>query len=98
GNSFWYTGGLPGIAFNQPSFVLDRWQDVDQHGTYQRLSAGKDTKAVIAFNNFRNSTASVEDASYIRLKNVHFSYTLSSISKWVGKCVIYIQGQNLYTW
>jgi TonB-linked SusC/RagA family outer membrane protein len=50
--------------------------------------------------NYVNSTATWGDASYIRLKNAYFSYSLpKTVSTKIGmqNCKFYLQGQNLLT-
>lgn len=40
----------------------------------------------------------IEDASFLRIRNITLGYTLSgSTIKWLRSCRVYIQGQNLFT-
>jgi hypothetical protein len=51
--------------------------------------------------NYRTSSFWMQDASYLRLKNVELAYTIgkSPLNKLGVKSFrIYINGQNLYTW
>ncbi len=90
----------PGTLLNQPAFVLDRWQNPGDQTYVQRFSTGSGT-ANTAYNNFYYySDARVVDASYIRLKNVSFSYSLPA--NWISKIRLstvrlYFQAQNLFT-
>jgi hypothetical protein len=48
--------------------------------------------------NFRNSTAAISDASFIRLKNIQINYRIPLNGKLIRDASIYAQGQNLLTW
>lgn len=89
---------LPGGMFNQPVEVLDVWSPQNPSGVYMPYSTGTVGDQNRAQNNFRSSTASVSDASFIRLKNVQLTYTLPLKSRVLKKVKIYFQGQNLLTW
>jgi len=39
----------------------------------------------------------IEDASYLRLKNIRISYQLSDIHKVLSRFSVYVSGQNLIT-
>ena len=89
---------LPGGMFNQPVEVLDVWSPQNPSGAYMPYSTGTVGDQNRAQNNFRSSTASVSDASFIRLKNVQLTYTLPLKSRVLKTVKIYFQGQNLLTW
>lgn len=89
---------LPGGMFNQPVEVLDVWSPQNPSGVYMPYSTGTVGDQNMAQNNFRSSTASVSDASFIRLKNVQLTYTLPLKSRVLKTVKIYFQGQNLLTW
>ncbi|MGH1517091.1 SusC/RagA family TonB-linked outer membrane protein [Chryseobacterium sp. JK1] len=89
---------LPGGMFNQPVGVLDVWSPQNPSGTYMPYSTGTVGDQNTAQNNFRSSTASVSDASFIRLKNIQLTYTLPLKSTVLKTVKIYFQGQNLLTW
>ncbi len=92
--------GSPGTLSNQPDLVMQRWTEVGQEGKdIQRFTVGG-SQASIANYNLYYSTASISDASFIRLKNLSFSYSLAKpllnkIS--LQDAMIFIQGQNLLT-
>ena len=44
-----------------------------------------------------NSDRYIEDASYLRLKNIKISYQLSDIHKVLSRFSVYVSGQNLIT-
>jgi TonB-linked SusC/RagA family outer membrane protein len=85
-------------GFNYVSRHLESW-------TPERAASGYDIKyprltTQASPNNIRN-TFFIEDASYLRLKNVELGYTLPTrLSKKVGSTGIrfYVNGLNLYTW
>lgn len=94
-NNFYY-GTPPGIMVNQSTQVLDHWQQPGDNAFMQQYTTGGNPDAVTAFSNYGLSDAAVSDASYIWLKNVAVSYTLTDKNHF-GKCKVYIQGQNLLT-
>jgi TonB-linked SusC/RagA family outer membrane protein len=97
-------GGIPGVALvNEPAALLSRWQKPGDISQIQRLTAGRystlDRQAITAANVFDNSTGAYSDASYIRLKNVSFAYSLpkSALKKlFIQGCTFYINAQNLF--
>lgn len=89
---------VPGLIQNTPAFVMDRWQNEGDNVSIQRFSQTGDS--FTAYDNLKFSNASLTDASFIRLKNVAFSFTLPS--QWIQKVHIenarvFIQAQNLFT-
>lgn len=90
---------MPGAIWNQPLIVLDRWRNPGNVSTIQRFSADGSLSA-IAYQNYRNSDASVTNASFTRLKNVSISYSLEDKSLTRLRLTgvrFYLQGQNLIT-
>ena len=90
----------PGTLGNQPLLVMDRWQKPGDITEVQKFSAAAASTANGAYNNFRNSSAAFGNASFIRLRNLSLSYSLSS--SWLKKAKLqslrcYIEGQNLWT-
>ncbi|MTD67704.1 SusC/RagA family TonB-linked outer membrane protein [Flavobacterium sp. LC2016-13] len=92
-----YRTGLPGSMRNQPTAVIDHWQNPGDNATYQKYSTGLNSQASDAFNKYYQSDAVITDASYVRLKNLSLSYTIPE--QWLKgvKCRLVFQGQNLLT-
>lgn len=89
---------LPGSLGNVTEDVLDHWQHVGDTSTVQQYSAGFNDAAVTAFYSYYiNSDAAYSDASYVRLKNLSLSYTLSAPWLQNASCRLYFQAQNLLT-
>jgi TonB-linked SusC/RagA family outer membrane protein len=91
----------PGTITNQPSFVLDRWQQPGDQTTVQQFTQNTGSAAYQAWT-LANAHGDdvISDASYIRLKNISLAYHLPQ--KWMEKnhwqdIRIYVQGQNLFT-
>jgi len=88
-------GGLrgPGAPVNAYQIILNRWQKA---GDITNIP-----KPMIAIDPYyANSTANYFDTSYIRVKNISFSYTVPK--KWANKIHLnrlrmYAEGQNLWT-
>lgn len=92
-----YLAGMPGRMTNQPTAVVNHWQQVGDTAGYQQYSTGVNSAVVDAFSKYTESDAAISDASFIRLKNVSLSYTLPA--KWLSgmKCRLFVEGQNLLT-
>ena len=84
---------IPGSMNNQPIEVLNVWSSSNPQGVYMPYT----TLSSTSHNLFQNSTASVSDASFIRLKNIQLSYTIPLKSNIFRNVKIYAQGQNLLT-
>lgn len=84
-------------SFNQQDVVLDRWTPENTGTDVPRAATGATTGA---FNN-QSSSRFLEDASYVRLKNLTLTYTLpSSIiekTKVLRSARIGFSGQNILT-
>lgn len=84
---------VPGSMNNLPVEVLDVWSANNPNGTYMPYTSLTNPLHSL----FQSSTASVSDASYIRLKNVQLSYAIP-LKDFAFKSIrIYFQGQNLLT-
>ncbi|WP_084626029.1 SusC/RagA family TonB-linked outer membrane protein [Flavobacterium soli] len=65
--------------------------------TAQPLTVGINAAANTGYARYALSDAAIEDASYIRLKNIALSYDLPLKAYTNLKCQLYIQGQNVLT-
>jgi len=97
GRNFFAGGTLPGSMTNQPVEVLDNWQQPGDDATIQLFTTGINQEATLAYVNNSASTASVSDASFIRLKNISLSYTLPVPQNLNMACRVNIRAQNLLT-
>ena len=87
----------PGSMSNQPIDISGKvWSQDNPGGLYMPYSSGTNTQKNILQGYFRNSTAAVNDASFIRLKNIQVSYRLP-VNKYIQDVQFYVQGQNLLT-
>ena len=91
----------PGLPFNQPTYVLSRWQKPGDITNIQLFTQGGNIDAFLAsLYSTGYGDNRISDASFIRLKNLFLSYSLSEsiCKKWhVQKISLYIKGQNLLT-
>ena len=72
---------------------LDRWTPENHNASYPRLTRSSQT-------NFATSSFWLEDASYVRLKNISLGYNLpkSLLTKiGVEKAKVFVSGENLLT-
>lgn len=89
--------GLEGMnnGNNQLTTVLDRWSATNSGSSFPRASGGDPN------GNNRYSDRWVEDASYMRIKNIQFGYTLPNLSATTKNVLsgarVYASIQNLAT-
>ncbi len=92
----YYNGECSYAFFNSASCLnkhWNRWSEENTSGTFPRLSLSSQT-------NNELSTFWLQDASYVRLKNLMLSYTLpTDIIKHIGLSYaqVYVTGENLFT-
>ncbi|NGY37226.1 SusC/RagA family TonB-linked outer membrane protein [Flavobacterium sp. XN-5] len=89
--------GMPGTMSNQPTAVLDHWQEPGDTHPYQVYSSGVKSAIQRANTRHAQSDAGISDASYIRLKNISLSYDVPE--RWTKKMKLRfsLQGQNMLT-
>ncbi|WP_312508869.1 SusC/RagA family TonB-linked outer membrane protein [Chryseobacterium culicis] len=86
---------LPGGMTNQPEQVLNVWSTENPSGEYMPYHTSDPGGSTILF---RSSTATVSDASFIRLKNLQLGYRIPLKESAFRNVKIYFMGQNLFTW
>ena len=92
----YYTGEAAYSFFNSGKVLerhLDRWTPDHRAATYPRLSRNNQI-------NYSVSSFWLQDASYVRLKNITLGYTLPKAwSQKIGmqRLKLYISGENLFT-
>jgi TonB-linked SusC/RagA family outer membrane protein len=86
----------PGSMNNQPTEVLNVWSEENPEGQYMAYTSGSNSQKKKLFTYYKNSTAAIGDASFIRLKNIQLSYRLP-VNKYLKEIKVFIQGQNLLT-
>lgn len=85
---------------NQHVSTLDRWRKPGDKTQFQMYSQDFSGEAQRVYSQFLLSDGMVVDASFIRLKNVVFSYTFPeqlSQRLHLGNLKLFAQGQNLFT-
>lgn len=76
-------------------YHIDRWTTANPDASYPRLTVGSESA-----NNAAKSDFWIQDASYLRLKNIQLGYTIPSrLTQQIGisKFRAYVTGQNLLT-
>jgi TonB-linked SusC/RagA family outer membrane protein len=76
--------------FNSTTAVLESWNGEGTSNSVPRLTFNDNGGSKV-------SSKFVEDASYLRLKNVEIGYTLTNVFKGVERLRLYVSGQNLLT-
>lgn len=92
-----YSLALPGSMSNVSTYMLDYWTPENPTAQYQRPTAGTNSAALKAFDNYRNSNAVVVNASFIRLNSVQLSWQVPLVATKNSQLALGIQGQNLIT-
>lgn len=75
--------------FNYTTAILDAWDGENSSNSRPRVAFEDNGSS-------RISSIFVEDASYVRLKNIELGYTLSGIQG-INSLRLYLSGQNLWT-
>jgi TonB-linked SusC/RagA family outer membrane protein len=94
-----YNPGLPGVAMNMPTKVLDHWRTEGDISDVGKLSQNF-INAFYYASQVSRSSYGMEDASFLRLKTLSCSYTLPSMFSEkikVQQFRVFIQCQNLFT-
>lgn len=97
GRSYQFRQNMPGLFLNQEKEVLNRWQKEGDITNVQKFGVESDK----TYELFRESNASIVDASFLRLKNVSLSYNLPRqlIEKMkMQNARLFLRAQNLFTW
>jgi TonB-dependent starch-binding outer membrane protein SusC len=96
-----YGTSIPGTMLaNQPTLVLNRWQERPDKALVQKLTTGANNKINEAIDRFTQSDGIIEDATFCRIRNIELSWRLPvqwlrSVS--LKNCRVYLQAQNLFT-
>ena len=86
----------PGSMYNQPVEVLNVWSQDNPDGQYMPYSSGTNSQINQLHSYYSSSTATVSDASFLRLKNIQLGYQLQ-FNNYLQSARFYVQGQNLLT-
>jgi TonB-dependent starch-binding outer membrane protein SusC len=92
----------PGLMYNQPLQVMDRWRAAGDITDIQRFTVSPQSdayRAYAAITSFGGSNR-YTDASFIRLKNVSLAYNVPEkyLQRFpIKSCQLYLKGQNLLT-
>ncbi|MDR6761901.1 TonB-linked SusC/RagA family outer membrane protein [Flavobacterium sp. 2755] len=91
-----YPMGPAGTMSNQHQRIRNSWAESGDAAPYQIYTTGYNNDALTGSYLFDESTASITDASFIRLKNISLTYNLP-LSLKETQLKIILQGQNLLT-
>jgi len=99
-NYLYYNFTQPGMLGNQPTYVLNRWQKPGDQASVEKYSQNYGDAYNAYLNVTTESDQQLGDASFIRLKNINFSYSFSG--SWMKRMKmeglsLYVSGQNLIT-
>lgn len=86
-------GALPGV----PGTGVNQLASVSDSAAQQPYTAGSNGAIINAYYRYGLSDGAVQDASYIRLKNISLTYDLPFKVGDRLRCQLYWQGQNLLT-
>jgi len=95
-----YFSGVDGFG-NQPAYINNYWTKPGDQALFQKVSATlADGRIYTAYSAVQQSTFTFGDASFIRFKNISFSYLLNpKVINGFGikYCKLFINAQNLLT-
>ncbi|MCY1662578.1 SusC/RagA family TonB-linked outer membrane protein [Chryseobacterium sp. SL1] len=93
-----YTNSMvPGMLWNQPAILTDRWTTANNSAEYEKYTAIMQSTA----DRVSLSDRVYSDQSFLRLRNLSLSYLLpikAQAKTFLNNTRIYAQGQNLVTW
>ena len=103
GRNYLYNNAIaPGMFGNQPTYVLNHWQNPGDQSAVQKFTQDYSSEAYAVYSTISYSgDNTISDASFIRLKNLSISYILPLDGKkdrFLQAAKIFLQGQNLITW
>jgi TonB-linked SusC/RagA family outer membrane protein len=90
----YYTPAGANMA-NVPSVMANYHSDSNPNATYMPANISSPNNSL--FSPYIESTATISDASYIRLKNVSLFYALKIPKLKMESVKLYLQGQNIWT-
>jgi hypothetical protein len=76
--------------FNYTTNILNAWDGEGSSNTIPRVAFEDNGSSKV-------SSIFVEDASYLRLKNIELGYTINGFIKGIQDIRLYVSGQNLFT-
>jgi hypothetical protein len=85
---------------NQPAELENRWRQRGDEAAWQKVSTLSTGSVKNAMNTWLKSDAQLVDASYLRLKHVQLSYTLSDIfcrKRQLKAASVYVSAENMIT-
>jgi len=86
--------GVLGSQSNQPTAVLNHWQQAGDIAPYPIYTDGNNSAAVDAYYKYFESDGAISDASFVRLKNISLSYNIPLKDI---QCMVFFEGQNVLT-
>lgn len=89
--------GPAGNMSNQPTSVMNHWQQPGDVAPHQIFTNGTNSGAVGAYDYYAQSDALISDASYVRLKNISISYDVPERLLKNVHCRLFAEAQNLLT-
>ncbi len=86
--SFFYESTNGNVQFNKRTDLLNSWRNPGDKTEYQKINTQR-----------QFSSKDIEDASFVRLRNVQAGYTFTTkAGKPIRSFRVWGQAQNLYTW
>ncbi|WP_369764936.1 SusC/RagA family TonB-linked outer membrane protein [Flavobacterium sp. WC2429] len=95
--NYLYNTSWAGDMVNQPVATGNHWPVDGSNAQTQLYTTGENGEALDAWSYYSNSSATISDASYIRLKSVSLSYTIPTKESAISTARVYLQAQNLLT-
>jgi TonB-linked SusC/RagA family outer membrane protein len=97
GRNYLYTTNIAGTFTNLPAEMANHYPQNGENALVQQYTTGTNSAATSAYFNYRNSDATISDASYIKLKSICLTYALPHPLSKTFAGSIYVEGRNLFT-
>ena len=97
GRNYLYTTNIAGTFTNLPVEMQNHYPQNGENALVQQYTTGTNSAATSAYFNYRNSDATISDASYIKLKSICLTYALPNPLSKTFAGSIYVEGRNLFT-
>jgi TonB-linked SusC/RagA family outer membrane protein len=95
--NYLYNTSWAGDMVNQPVAIGNHWPVNGLASETQLYTTGENGEALDTWSRYGNSSATISDASYIRLKSISVSYTIPTKGSQINTARLYLQAQNLLT-
>jgi len=85
------------ILFGSNNWLTNQWKSTYDSRWTPENPSNTTPRANRFSNNFASNTRTIEDGSFLRVKNVRLAYNLNVNTNWLTKARVYVSANNLFT-